>query len=266
MSATNAMNATEKMGTVTLVGAGPGDPELLTLKAARLIRSADVVVYDNLVSAPILDMIPPTAERIYVGKIAGKHTLPQDGINHLLVDLARSGKHIVRLKGGDPFVFGRGGEEMEELIAAGFSVDIVPGITAALGAASSCHFPLTHRDHAQSCVFVTGHLKDDSIELDWPMLARPGQTLVFYMGINGLAIISRELIAHGLPASTPAALIYKATQPEQRFVATTLEALAATAHAEHIKPPALIIVGTVLTLAGKTERTDGNSETMDAHR
>lgn len=247
----SATSMSERIGTVTLVGAGPGDPELLTLKAARLIRSADVVVYDNLVGASILDMIPPTTERIYVGKIAGNHALPQEGINRLLVDLARSGKRIVRLKGGDPFVFGRGGEEMEELLAAGFDVDIVPGITAALGAASSCHFPLTHRDHAQSCVFVTGHLKDDSIELDWPMLARPGQTLVFYMGINGLTIISRELIAHGLPASTPAALIYKATQPEERFVTTTLENLAATAQVEDIKPPALIIVGSVLTLAGK---------------
>ena len=247
----SATSMSERIGTVTLVGAGPGDPELLTLKAARLIRSADVVVYDNLVGASILDMIPPTTERIYVGKIAGNHALPQEGINRLLVDLARSGKRIVRLKGGDPFVFGRGGEEMEELIAAGFDVDIVPGITAALGAASSCHFPLTHRDHAQSCVFVTGHLKDDSIELDWPMLARPGQTLVFYMGINGLTIISRELIAHGLPASTPAALIYKATQPEERFVTTTLENLAATAQVEDIKPPALIIVGSVLTLTGK---------------
>lgn len=256
----STISMTEKIGTVTLVGAGPGDPELLTLKAARLIRSADVVVYDNLVGARILEMIPPTAERIYVGKIAGNHTLSQEGINRLLVDLARSGKRIVRLKGGDPFVFGRGGEEMEELISAGFDVEIVPGITAALGAASSCHFPLTHRDHAQSCVFVTGHLKDDSIELDWPMLARPGQTLVFYMGINGLEIISRELIAHGLPASTPAALIYKATQPEERFVTTTLANLATTALAEDIKPPALIIVGSVLTLADKTERA-GHSKT-----
>ena len=245
------MSEKSQLGTVTLVGAGPGDPELLTLKAARLIRSADVVVYDNLVGAGILDMIPPTTDRIYVGKKAGKHTLPQDDINRLLVDLARSGKRIVRLKGGDPFVFGRGGEEMEELIAAGFHVEIVPGITAALGAASGCHFPLTHRDHAQSCVFVTGHLKNHTIELDWPALARPGQTLVFYMGITGLGIISSELIAHGLPSDTPAALIYKATLPEQRFVPTTLADLETTAVAENIRPPALIVVGSVLSLAGK---------------
>lgn len=262
------MNTSEKIGTVTLVGAGPGDPELLTLKAARLIQSADVVVYDNLVGPEILAMIPAATERIYVGKIAGNHTLPQDGINRLLVDLARSGKRIVRLKGGDPFVFGRGGEEMEELLAAGFEVDIVPGITAALGAAASCHFPLTHRDHAQSCVFITGHLKNDSIELDWPMLARGGQTLVFYMGINGLAIISSQLIAHGLPADTPAALIHKATQPEEHFVATTLANLEAAAVAENIRPPALIIVGSVLSLAEK-RNTGCNSacrasEAMDA--
>ena len=249
------MNAPSNLGTVTLVGAGPGDPELLTLKAARLIRDADVVVYDNLVGEGILDMIPAHTDRIYVGKKAGQHTLPQDDINRLLVDLARSGKRIVRLKGGDPFVFGRGGEEMEELMAAGFHVEIVPGITAALGAASSCHFPLTHRDHAQSCVFVTGHLKNHTIELDWPALARPGQTLVFYMGITGLNIISSQLIAHGLAADTPAALIYKATLPDERFIPTTLEKLEATATAEAVRPPALIVVGSVLTLATKTPDT-----------
>lgn len=245
------MSTNTPLGTVTLVGAGPGDPELLTLKAARLIRNADVIVYDNLVGEGILEMIPATTDRIYVGKKAGQHTLPQEDINQLLVDLARSGKNIVRLKGGDPFVFGRGGEEMEELIAAGFQVDIVPGITAALGAASSCHFPLTHRDHAQSCVFVTGHLKNHTIELDWPALARPGQTLVFYMGITGLNIISGQLISHGLPSDTPAALIYKATLPEERFIPTTLAELEATAVAEGVRPPALIVVGSVLSLATK---------------
>ena len=144
-----------------------------------------MVVYDNLVGSGILDMIPPATDRIYVGKKAGQHTLPQDDINRLLVDLARSGKQIVRLKGGDPFVFGRGGEEMEELIEAGFQVEIVPGITAALGAASSCHFPLTHRDYAQSCVFVTGHLKNHTIELDWPALARPGQARLVAEVVHG---------------------------------------------------------------------------------
>ena len=236
-------------GSVALVGAGPGDPELMTLKAMRLLQSAEAVVYDNLVGKQILDLIPQPAERVYVGKEAGCHALPQEEINALLLRLARSGKRVVRLKGGDPFVFGRGGEEMDELRAAGIAVTIVPGITAALGAAASCGFPLTHRDHAQSCVFVTGHLKDHSVALDWPALARPGQTLVFYMGITGLGIISNELIAHGLSGATPAGFVYKATLPEQRFVVTTLAELAATGRAEKIRPPALIVVGGVLSVA-----------------
>lgn len=239
-------------GSVALVGAGPGDPELITLKALRLLESAEVVVYDNLVGTQILELIPRSAERIYVGKRAGHHTLPQEEISQLLLRLAQSGKQVVRLKGGDPFVFGRGGEEMEVLRAAGISVSIVPGITAALGAAASCGFPLTHRGHAQSCVFVTGHLKDHSVDLDWPALARTGQTLVFYMGITGLDIISSELMKHGLSGETPAAFIYKATLPDERFVVTTLADLAVTGRTAKIRPPALIVVGSVLSLA-KTE-------------
>ena len=236
-------------GSVALVGAGPGDPELITLKALRLLESAEVVVYDNLVGIQILDLIPPSAERIYVGKKAGHHTLPQEEISQLLLRLALSGKQVVRLKGGDPFVFGRGGEEMEVLQAAGIFVSIVPGITAALGAAASCGFPLTHREHAQSCVFVTGHLKDHSVDLDWPALARAGQTLVFYMGITGLSIISSELMKHGLSGQTPAAFVYKATLPDERFVVTTLAELEVTGRLERIRPPALVVIGSVLSLA-----------------
>ena len=165
-------------GRVALVGAGPGDPELITVKGARLLREADVVIYDNLVGGGILDFTSPTAERIFVGKMAGNHTLPQEDICQLLVDKALAGKFVVRLKGGDPFVFGRGGEELDVLMAAGIHVEIVPGVTAALGAAASFGFPLTHRDHAQSCVFITGHLKDDSVDLNWPALAQPNQTIV----------------------------------------------------------------------------------------
>ncbi|WP_303785677.1 uroporphyrinogen-III C-methyltransferase [Azovibrio restrictus] len=234
---------------VALVGAGPGDPELLTLKALRLLQTAQVVVYDNLVGGGILEMIPAGVERIYVGKKASNHTLPQEEISALLLRLAREGKRVVRLKGGDPFVFGRGGEEMEVLLAAGVPVEIVPGITAALGAGAAFGFPLTHREHAQSCVFVTGHLKDHSVNLDWPALARPGQTLVFYMGIAGLETIAAELQAHGLAADTPAALIYKATLPEQRMWTCSLARLPETATRHEVKPPALIVVGSVVGLA-----------------
>lgn len=236
-------------GSVYLVGAGPGDPELLTLKALRLIQAAQVVVHDNLVGKDILEMIPAGVERIYVGKKASNHVLPQEEISALLLRLAREGKRVVRLKGGDPFVFGRGGEEMEVLLAAGISVEIVPGITAALGAGAAFGFPLTHRDHAQSCVFVTGHLKDNSVDLDWAALARPGQTLVFYMGIAGLETIAAQLLAHGLAADTPAALVFKATLPEQRMWSCTLASLPETAARHGVKPPALIVIGSVVGLA-----------------
>lgn len=242
------MTATAPIGHVALVGAGPGDAELITLKGARLLQTAEVVVYDNLVSQGILDLISPTAERIFVGKMAGNHTMPQDDICQLLVDKALEGKSVVRLKGGDPFVFGRGGEEMDVLLEAGVPVNIVPGVTAALGAAASFGFPLTHRDYAQSCVFVTGHLKDHTVELDWPALARPGQTVVIYMGVTGLETISRELQAAGLPGDTPAALIYRATWPNERAHKGTLATLPEVARAHKVKPPTLIVIGTVVEL------------------
>ncbi len=235
-------------GHVALVGAGPGDAELITLKGARLIGEADVVVYDNLVSQGILDLISPHAERIFVGKMAGNHTLPQEEICQLLVAKAKEGKRVARLKGGDPFVFGRGGEEVDALQAAGIPVEIVPGVTAALGAAASLGFPLTHRDHAQSCVFVTGHLKDHTVDLNWSALAQPNQTIVIYMGITGLDTISHELQSAGLPGETPAALIYRATWPNQRIYSCTLGTLMDTARSNNVKPPALIVIGNVLRL------------------
>ncbi len=239
------------VGSVALVGAGPGDPELITMKGARLMQAAQVVVYDNLVAPGILDFASPTAERIFVGKMAGNHTLPQEEICQLLVDKALEGKFVVRLKGGDPFVFGRGGEEVDVLMSAGIPVEIVPGVTAALGAAASFGFPLTHRDHAQSCVFVTGHLKDHTVDLDWPALARPGQTVVIYMGVTGLETISTRLQEAGLPGDTPAALVYRATWPDQKIFPGTLRTLPGVARDNKVKPPTLIVIGSVVRLMAK---------------
>jgi uroporphyrin-III C-methyltransferase len=235
-------------GHVYLVGAGPGDPELLTLRGARLVAGADVLVYDNLVSPAILDLAPAAAQRIYVGKQAADHALPQDEINLLLVRLAREGKRVVRLKGGDPFIFGRGGEEMEALVDAGVSGEVVPGVTAAAGIAAYAGIPLTHRDHAQSVVFTTGFLKDGTLALDWPMLARPGQTLVIYMGISRLDEICAQLIAHGLPGTTPAGVIERGTTHAQRVATADLATLGETMRASGIRPPALMIVGGVVSL------------------
>lgn len=238
-------------GKVFLVGGGPGDPDLLTVKAARLIAAADVLVYDNLVSAAVLAHARADAQRIYVGKKAGNHALPQLDINQLLVDLARAGLRVVRLKGGDPLIFGRGGEEAETLCEAGIPFGIVPGVTAAAGAAASAGIPLTHRDHAQSCIFVTGHLKDESCDLDWPALARAGQTRVFYMGLTSLPEISRQLIAHGLAPDTPAACIRRATLADQQVITGSLESLPAQVQAAGFKPPALLIVGGVVSLRAR---------------
>lgn len=235
-------------GKVWLVGAGPGDAELLTRKAARLIAAADAVVYDNLVGPDILKEIPATAQKIYAGKRSSNHTLPQEDINHLLVRLAHEGLSVVRLKGGDPFIFGRGGEELEVLFEAGIPFEVVPGVTAAAGCAAYAGFPLTHRDHAQAVVFVTGHLKDGTVNLDWPALARPRQTVVFYMGVAAAEEISRQLIAHGLSPETPVAIVRRGTLPDQKSLAATLGTLHARIASASIKPPALIVVGTVVGL------------------
>ena len=239
-------------GCVYLVGAGPGDPELLTLKAARLIESAEAVVYDHLVGQAVLKLIPPTARRVYAGKEAGNHALPQHEINRLLVELASEGLRVVRLKGGDPFIFGRGGEEMQAVQAAGLQCEIVPGITAAAGAGATTGIPLTHREHAQTLVFATGHLKDDTVDLDWEALARPKQTVVIYMGLGALDIICRELIVHGLPAGTPAAVIHGATTAEQREVYSTLGKLPEAVVEAGLRPPALIVIGDVVAIGQGT--------------
>ncbi len=235
-------------GIVHLVGAGPGDAELLTLRAAKLIAAADAIVYDRLVGDGILKLARREATRIYVGKARARHTLPQSEINALLVRLARDGQAVVRLKGGDPFIFGRGGEEIEALRAHGIRFDVVPGVTAASGVAAYAGIPLTHREHAHALTLVAGHLKDGTMDLDWPLLARPGQTVVVYMGLAGLPQLARELVAHGLPASTPAAVVQHATTPSQRIVAGTLADLPAKARAAALEPPTLIVIGEVVAL------------------
>ncbi len=247
------MNETSPLpaGKVWLVGAGPGDPDLLTVKAARLIGSADAIVYDHLVGEGVRALFPANARHIYVGKKAAKHTVPQEEINRLLVELAGEKLSVVRLKGGAPFIFGRGGEELEILTAAGIPFEVVPGVTAAAGCAAYAGFPLTHREHAQAVTFVTGHLKDHSVNLDWPALARPGQTVVFYMGIGAAEQICRQMIAHGLAPETPAAVVRKGTLPEQQTLLATLATLPQCIADSGIKPPALIVVGSVVQLQAK---------------
>ncbi len=252
--------AGEQTGEVYLVGAGPGDPDLLTFRALRLMQQADVVVHDRLVSKPVLDMCRRDAERIYVGKERANHALPQEGINELLVRLAKEGKRVCRLKGGDPFIFGRGGEEIETLLQEDIPFQVVPAVTAAAGAASYSGIPLTHRDYSQAVVFATGHLKDGSMNLNWHSLAQPNQTIVFYMGLQGLSIICKELIAHGMPTSMPIALVQKATTPEQKVVTGTLEDMPKKIQRADIKPPTLIIVGEVVKLHEKLNWFTSDSE------
>ena len=241
---------TAARGRVTLVGGGPGSPDLLTLRALRALLCADVVLYDHLVAPGIVEFARRDAERIYVGKESDNHALAQGEINALMVRHARAGRHVVRLKGGDPFIFGRGGEEIEMLADHGIACEIVPGITAASGAAACAGIPLTHRDYAQSCLFVTGHLKDGTAQLDWQALARPRQTVVVYMGVHGLAQICAQMIAHGAAAALPAALVEKATLPSQRVIEGTLGTLPALSVSARVKPPALLIAGEVVRLRG----------------
>jgi uroporphyrin-III C-methyltransferase/precorrin-2 dehydrogenase/sirohydrochlorin ferrochelatase len=238
-------------GEVYLVGAGPGDPDLLTFRALRLMQKADVVVHDNLVSKTIVDMTRRDAQRIFVGKQRDNHTMRQEEINELLVRLAREGKRVLRLKGGDPFIFGRGGEEIETLAGQGIPFQVVPGITAASGVASYAGIPLTHRDHAQSCLFVTGHLKDGTMNLDWDALARPNQTVVVYMGLHGLDILCAELVGHGMPDTTPIAIVQQGTTQNQRVITGTLATLPGIVVREKPQAPTLIIIGGVVTLHDK---------------
>ena len=239
------------VGEVYLVGTGPGDPDLLTFRALRLMQQADVVLYDRLIGDGILNLVRRDAERIYVGKLPENHSVPQEEISKMLIRLAKDGKRVLRLKGGDPFVFGRGGEEIEALSDHGIAFQVIPGVTAAVGCASYAGIPLTHRDHAQGCMFVTGHEKDGKLNLNWKSLIQPRQTVVVYMGLSSIAATTGGFIANGADPATPAAIIENGTRAGQRVITGTLESLSEQTKEAGIKSPALIIVGSVVTLREK---------------
>jgi len=239
------------VGEVYLVGTGPGDPDLLTFRALRLMQQADVVLYDRLIGDGILNLVRRDAERIYVGKLPENHSVPQEEIGKMLISLALEGKRVLRLKGGDPFVFGRGGEEIEALSEHGIAFQVIPGVTAAVGCASYAGIPLTHRDHAQGCMFVTGHEKDGKLNLNWKSLIQPRQTVVVYMGLSSIGAITGGFIANGADPATPAAIIENGTRAGQRVITGTLDSLSEQTKEAGIKSPALIIVGSVVTLRDK---------------
>jgi uroporphyrin-III C-methyltransferase/precorrin-2 dehydrogenase/sirohydrochlorin ferrochelatase len=248
--AQHEIEAPQRSGVVHIVGAGPGDPELLTLKALRALQDADLIVHDRLIDPRVLDMARRDADFLYVGKERSKHSVPQEQINDMLIAEARAGKRVVRLKGGDPFVFGRGGEELEALRAAGVEAHVVPGITAALGCAASAQVPLTHRDHAQAVTFVTGHAKTGgALDLDWKALASANHTLAIYMGAANVAEVSARLLEAGRAAQTPALIVENGTRADQRLIRSTLGELVADVAALDLKSPSLLIVGEVAALA-----------------
>jgi uroporphyrin-III C-methyltransferase/precorrin-2 dehydrogenase/sirohydrochlorin ferrochelatase len=241
------------MGEVYLVGAGPGDPDLLTFRALRLMQQAEVVLYDRLVDPAILDLVRREAERVYVGKRPQNHAAPQEEISAMLVRFAREGKRVLRLKGGDPFVFGRGGEEIETLAEHGVPFQVCPGITAAIGCSAYSGIPLTHRDHAQACVFVTAHGRDGPIARDWPALIRPGQTVAIYMGLGHIEDMTRTIVDQGVDPLTPAAIVDNGARPNQRVVVGTVATLAKAAREAALRGPTIIIVGSVVGLREKLD-------------